>query len=122
MGITSIKPMSEIRLGNIFRVSAGGDVRARGPAPGRRPAPGWSGRGISVGFWNSTRILIPSLILSIFLGSLNGYALAYWRVKWAGWFFGILMLGAFIPYPVMLYRLVRMFAAVNLFQSIPTSC
>ena len=28
------------------------------------------------------------------------------------------MLGAFIPYPVMLYPLVRMFAAVNLFQSI----
>src|SRR6185369_10782584 len=33
--------------------------------------------------------------------------------------FAILMLGAFIPYPVMLYPLVRMFAFANMFQSIP---
>jgi glucose/mannose transport system permease protein len=118
MGITSIKPMSEIRMGNIFALPL---VITFEPW-----AQAWSAactglecKGIAVGFWNSMRILLPSLVLSILLGSINGYALAYWRVKWAGWFFGILMLGAFIPYPVMLYPLVRMFASVNLFQSIP---
>lgn len=118
MGITSIKPMAEIRMGNIFAFPI-----ALTFAPW---AQAWSSactglecKGIAVGFWNSMRILLPSLALSIFIGSINGYALAFWRVKWAGWLFGILMLGAFIPYPVMLYPLVRMFASVNLFQSIP---
>ncbi|MEO8151846.1 MAG: carbohydrate ABC transporter permease [Rhizobacter sp.] len=118
MGITSIKPMEEIRAGNIFALPL-----AITFAPW---AQAWSSActglecsGISVGFWNSARILIPSLALSILLGSINGYALAYWRVKWASSFFAVLMLGAFIPYPVMLYPLVRMFAMVNLFQSIP---
>ena len=118
MGITSIKPMAEIRLGNIFAFPLAVTFEPWAQA-WSSACTGLACNGISVGFWNSMRILLPSLALSILLGSINGYALAYWRVKWAGWFFGVLMLGAFIPYPVMLYPLVRMFAAVNLFQSIP---
>jgi glucose/mannose transport system permease protein len=118
MGITSIKPMSEIRAGNIFALPVAITFEPWAQA-WSSACTGLECRGISVGFWNSVRIMIPSLVLSILVGSINGYALAYWRVKWAGWFFAILMLGAFIPYPVMLYPLVRMFATVNLFQSIP---
>jgi glucose/mannose transport system permease protein len=118
MGITSIKPMDEIRLGNIFALPVAITFEPWAQA-WSTACTGLECNGISVGFWNSVRILIPSLVLSILLGSINGYALAYWRVRWAGWFFSILMLGAFIPYPVMLYPLVRMFAMVNMFQSIP---
>jgi len=118
MGITSIKPMSEIRMGNIFAFPVELTFAPWAQA-WSSACTGLECKGIAVGFWNSLRILLPSLALSIFLGSINGYALAFWRVKWAGWLFGILMLGAFIPYPVMLYPLVRMFASVNMFQSIP---
>jgi glucose/mannose transport system permease protein len=118
MGITSIKPMTEIRAGNIFALPLAITFEPWAQA-WSSACTGLECNGISVGFWNSVRILLPSLALSILLGSINGYALAYWRVKWAGWFFAILMLGAFIPYPVMLYPLVRMFASVNMFQSIP---
>ena len=52
------------------------------------------------------RILIPSVILSIVVGAVNGYALSFWRVKGANVMFGILLLGAFIPYQVLLYPLV----------------
>jgi glucose/mannose transport system permease protein len=118
MGITSIKPMDEIRLGNIFAFPVAVTFEPWAQA-WSTACTGLECNGISVGFWNSVRILIPSLVLSILLGSINGYALAYWRVRWAPWFFAVLMLGAFIPYPVMLYPLVRMFAMVNMFQSIP---
>ncbi len=118
MGITSIKPMSEIRMGNIFAFPVAITFEPWAQA-WSSACTGLECNGISVGFWNSVRILLPSLALSIIIGSINGYALTYWRVKWAGWFFAILMLGAFIPYPVMLYPLVRMFATVNMFQSIP---
>jgi glucose/mannose transport system permease protein len=118
MGITSIKPMEEIRMGNIFAWPVAITFEPWAKA-WSSACTGLECNGISVGFWNSVQILLPSLVLSIFLGSLNGYALAFWRVKWGNWAFSILMLGAFIPYPVMLYPLVRMFASVNLFQSIP---
>jgi glucose/mannose transport system permease protein len=62
--------------------------------------------GLSRGFWNSVRILIPSVILSIAIASVNGYALSNWRFKGSEAFFGVLMVGAFIPYQVMLYPIV----------------
>ena len=118
MGITSIKPMDEIRMGNIFALPVSLTFEPWAKA-WSSACTGLECRGISVGFMNSMKILLPSLVLSIFMGSLNGYALAFWRVKWANWAFSILMLGAFIPYQVMLYPLVRMFAMVNMFQSLP---
>ena len=51
------------------------------------------------------------MILSIAVGAVNGYALSFWRVKGANLLFGILLLGAFIPYQVMLYPLVRIVLA-----------
>lgn len=118
MGITSIKPMDEIRQGNIFAMPLAITFEPWAQA-WSSACTGLQCKGIAVGFWNSMEILVPSLLLSVFMGSLNGYALSFWKVKWANWLFGILMLGAFIPYPVMIYPLVRMFASVNMFQSIP---
>ncbi len=118
MGITSIKPMDEIRQGNIFAMPLAITFEPWAQA-WSSACTGLECKGIAVGFWNSMEILVPSLLLSVFMGSLNGYALSFWKVKWANWLFGLLMLGAFIPYPVMIYPLVRMFASINMFQSIP---
>ena len=65
--------------------------------------------GIQGGFWNSVRLAVPATILSVFLGALNGYALSFWRSKWGDLLFGILMLGAFVPFQVMIYPLVSWF-------------
>ena len=56
---------------------------------------------------------------SILLGALNGYALSFWRVRGANLLYGVLMLGCFIPYQVMMYPLVRMLASISLFSSLP---
>jgi glucose/mannose transport system permease protein len=52
------------------------------------------------------RITVPSVIISILIASVNGYALANWRFKGSEMFFTILIVGAFIPYQVMLYPIV----------------
>lgn len=65
--------------------------------------------GIQGGFWNSVRLVIPATVLSVFLGALNGYALSFWRSKWGDILFGIMMLGAFVPFQVMIYPLVAWF-------------
>ena len=117
MLMTSLKPMEEIRLGNIFALPQLWTIEPWIAA--------WSGactglecHGISVGFVNSVKILIPSVILSIAVGAVTGYALSFWRVKGANLMFGCLLLGAFIPYQVFIYPLVRLFAATGLYHSL----
>jgi len=117
MVMTSLKPMDEIRLGNILAVPAAMTFEAWSKA-WSSACTGLECNGISVGFWNSVRILIPSVILSILAGAINGYALSFWRVKGANVMFGILLLGAFIPYQVFLYPLVRIFSMTGIYNSL----
>lgn len=115
---TSFKPMDEIRSGNIFAIPLQFTLD-----PWREA---WSGactglscEGIRGGFWNSVAIVVPSTILPILLGAINGYALSFWRPRGAALLFGILMVGAFIPLQVMIYPLVRVLATLGLFGSLP---
>lgn len=117
MVVTSLKPMEEIRLGNILALPASMTFDAWTKA-WSSACTGLECNGISVGFWNSVRILIPSVILSIIAGAINGYALSFWRVKGANVMFGILLLGAFIPYQVFLYPLVRIFSMTGVYNSL----
>ena len=58
------------------------------------------------------------MALSIAIASVNGYALANWRFKGSEVFFTILILGAFIPYQVMLYPLVILLRELGLYGSL----
>src|SRR4249920_2039863 len=99
MVVTSLKGMPEIRLGNIFspplEITFEPWVKAWSTA-----CTGLNCDGLSRGFWNSVRITVPSVVLSIAIASVNGYALANWRFRGANAFFTILIVGAFIPYQV----------------------
>lgn len=117
MVVTSLKGMPEIRLGNIFappvEITFEPWVKAWAEA-----CTGLNCDGLSRGFWNSVRITIPSVIVSIAIASINGYALANWRFKGADTFFTILIFGAFIPYQVMLYPIVIMLREIGLYGSL----
>ncbi len=105
MVVTSLKGMPEIRLGNVFalpvEITFEPWVKAWSEA-----CTGINCEGLSRGFWNSVRIMVPSVIISIVIASVNGYALANWKFKGSEVFFTILIFGAFIPYQVMIYPIV----------------
>jgi len=117
MIVTSLKGMPEIRLGNIFsppvEITFQPWVKAWAEA-----CTGINCEGLSRGFGNSVRILIPSIVLSIAIASINGYALANWKFKGSEVFFTILIVGAFIPYQVMLYPLVIILRELGLYGNI----
>lgn len=117
MVVTSLKGMPEIRLGNIFArpvdVTFEPWVKAWSQA-----CTGLYCEGISAGFWNSLKITIPSVIVSIAIASVNGYALANWKFKGSEVFFTILLFGAFIPYQVMLYPLVIITRELGIFGTL----
>jgi len=117
MVVTSLKGMPEVRLGNIFsppmEITFEPWVKAWATA-----CTGLNCDGLSRGFWNSVRITVPSVILSIAIASVNGYALANWRFKGSETFFAILIFGAFIPYQVMIYPIVIMLREIGLYGSL----
>ena len=117
MIVTSLKGMPEIRLGNVFGppmdITFEPWVRAWSEA-----CTGINCDGLSRGFGNSVRILIPSVLLSIAIASVNGYALSNWKFKGSEVFFTIFIIGAFIPYQTMLYPIVIMLREMGLMGSI----
>jgi len=118
MIVTSLKGMPEIRLGNIFQppieVTFEPWIKAWSQA-----CTGLNCDGLSRGFWNSVKITLPSVIVSIAIASVNGYALANWRFKGANLFFTILIFGAFIPYQIMIYPLVILLRDLGIYTKLP---
>ncbi len=118
MLMTSVKTMEEIQLGSIFALPVSWTFEPW-RAAWSEACTGIACEGIRGGFLNSVAIAVPSTVLPILFGALNGYALSLWRPRGAGLLFGILMTGAFIPVQVMMYPLVRILATLGLFGTLP---
>lgn len=118
MIVTSLKTMAEIRQGQLFALPASLNfaawVRAWSTA-----CTGLDCNGVSAGFLNSIKIAVPSVILSISVAAWTGYALCFWRARGSQIIFAILLVGAFIPFQVFIYPLVRIFSALGLFGTLP---
>ena len=117
MTVTSLKGLEEVRLGNIFapplEITFEPWVKAWTSA-----CTGLYCEGLKVGFMNSVIITVPSVIVSIAVGSVNGYALAHWRFKGSEIFFTILLVGSFIPYQVMIYPLVLLTSKMGIYSTL----
>ena len=118
MVATSLKDLDQVREGNIFaiplRASFDAWIKAWDTA-----CTGLYCEGLKVGFWKSVQITVPSVLASIAIASVNGYALSYWRFRGSEVFFTILIIGSFIPYQVMLYPLVIITREMGIFGTLP---
>jgi len=117
MVMTSMKGMPEVRLGNIFappvEITFQPWVKAWSEA-----CTGLNCDGLSRGFWNSVLITVPSVIVSIAIASVNGYALINWKFKGSDVFFTILIFGSFIPYQIMLYPIVILLREMGIYGTL----
>jgi glucose/mannose transport system permease protein len=117
MVVTSLKGLEEVRLGNIFapplEITFEPWVKAWDYA-----CTGLYCEGLKVGFWKSVYITVPSVIVSIAVGSVSGYALANWRFKGSEFFFLVLLIGSFIPYQVFLFPLVILTSNLGIYSTI----
>jgi glucose/mannose transport system permease protein len=117
MVMTSLKGMPEIRIGNIFAPPLEVTFDAWGKA-WNSACTGLYCEGLKVGFLNSVKITVPSVIVSIAIASINGYALANWRFKGSEFFFTVLLVGSFVPYQVMLYPLVIITSWLGIYSTL----
>ncbi|WP_320203618.1 carbohydrate ABC transporter permease [Agrobacterium rosae] len=118
MVVTSLKPMAEIRDGNLFALPHAPSLAAWTKAWGTA-CTGRVCEGISPGMLNSFKIAIPGTLFPVILGALNGYALSFWRFRGANWVFTALLISTFIPIQVFIFPLVRMMTVTGLFGSLP---
>ena len=117
MLITSVKNLDEIRDGNIFFPGSHFSLDSWYKA-WDTVCTGLYCNGIKVGFWNSVKITVPSVIVSIAVASVSGYSLANWPFRFAELFFTVLIVGSFIPYQVMLYPLVLLTRNLGIFSTL----
>ena len=116
MVVTSLKTMNEIREGNLFSLPNSINFESWKIA--------WTGRGEGTSdvflkpyFFNSLKIAIPALIISTFLGALNGYALTKWKFKGANLIFLLFLFGTFIPYQAILLPMARTLGLLGISNS-----
>ncbi len=65
-------------------------------------------------------LVIPSSIISAFLGSMNGFVLSRWRFPGANVVFTLILFGMFIPYQAVMLPLMKMVLTMGLPSGIPT--
>ncbi|HVY19943.1 MAG TPA: carbohydrate ABC transporter permease [Bauldia sp.] len=117
MVITSLKTMPEVLASNVL---------APPQAPTVQPwidawlhaCTGGDCSGLHPGFFNSVKITVPAVIVSIGISSLTGYALSFWNYRGANVFFLLLVFGAFVPYQVVLYPLILALRTAHLFSTL----
>lgn len=114
---TSLKDMSEIRAGNVLALPLHPGFAAWAHA-WLTACTGLDCNGINVGFWNSVKITVPTVILSVFVGAITGYTLSFWKFKGTDLLFGVLVMAIFIPYQVFIYPMVRLSAGLGLYGTL----
>jgi glucose/mannose transport system permease protein len=116
MIVTSLKSMDEIRLGHIFALPMNPTLEAWDIA-WNKASSGFAAHGLKSGFWNSVAILVPSLLMSVAVSSVCGYALAFWKVKGGNVLLSLLLVCAFIPFPIIMYPLIKITAALKIYNT-----
>lgn len=119
---TSLKTLPEIRTGSILSLPIGLNFEAWSIA--------WSGDktvqcdtgvvcvGMAPYFWNSIVMAVPAVLISTMIGALNGYLLTKWTFKGANIIFGMLLLGCFIPFQVILLPMAQILGKLGLSGSL----
>jgi glucose/mannose transport system permease protein len=115
--VTSLKSMDQIRQGDIFALPWSVNFDAWVTA-WTKSCSGTSCHGVQAGFVTSLEILFPSLVLSIAVSSVTGYALALWNVRWANTFLFILFVCAFVPFQIIMVPLIVITGFMKIYGTI----
>jgi glucose/mannose transport system permease protein len=110
---TSIKTLDQIRDGNLLDFPLAPTTAAWSKA-WSQACTGVRCEGLAPYFWNSVQMVVPAVLISSLIGSLNGYVLAHWRFPGHNVVFTALMVGCFIPFQVVILPMARLLGMADL--------
>ena len=114
---TSLKSLEEIRTGSLIDLPREVTFDAWKTA-WSSACTGIQCEGLKPFFWNSVLLAVPAVIISTFIGALNGYVLSQWKFKGANLIFSLMLFGCFIPFQVVLLPMARVLGLIHLAGSI----
>ncbi len=113
MLVNSIKPLDEIRGGNLVSLPLAPTIEPWLQAWSKAQI-GVQPTGLKPYFLNSFLMVIPAVILSTAIGALNGYVLTQFKVRGATLIFGLLLFSVFIPFQIVLIPMARLLGELGL--------
>lgn len=113
MLLTSFKSMDDIRRGNLVSWPEAFTLAAWTKA-WSEACVGADCVGVRPFFVNSLRMAIPSVLISTFIGSLNGYALSQWRFRGSDALFSLAMIGCFLPFQIVILPMAQLLGKAGL--------
>ena len=113
MLVNSVKPLEEIRQGNMLAfpqvftlepwIQAWGEAQIGVQPTGLKPY-----------FINSLVMVVPAVIISTLLGAINGYVLTKWQFPGHRIVFGLMLFSCFIPFQIVLIPMARILGILDL--------
>lgn len=113
MLITAFKSLDDIRQGNLLSLPIVWSIEAWSKA-WSSACTGASCEGLHNYFLNSIKMTIPSVLISTWLGALNGYVLSMWRFKGSDILFTFILVGCFIPFQVVLLPMAHLLGSLGI--------
>lgn len=115
--LTSLKTMQDINGGSILSLPSELTVAPWRKAWAQACVGGRCG-GLSIWFWNSVEIVVPSLLLSLVFGSIAGFCLCRVGGRLARILHCFFAIAIFIPAQSILYPMVYFVSKINMFGTI----
>ncbi|MEF2071089.1 carbohydrate ABC transporter permease [Consotaella aegiceratis] len=113
MVVNSVKPLSEIRGGNMLALPQN-TTFAPWKSAWNEAQIGVSATGLAPYFINSILMVVPAVAISLILGAINGYVLTKWRFPGANVVFSLMLLSCFIPFQIVLIPMARILGMIGL--------
>jgi glucose/mannose transport system permease protein len=113
MIVNSLKPLDEIRSGNLMALPHDWTV-APWLSAWSTAQIGVQPTGLRPFFINSFLLVIPAVAISTLIGALNGYILTQFKFRGANLMFGLMLLTVFIPFQIVLIPMAKTLGLLGL--------
>ena len=109
--MTSIRPVSDINTGNVFGWPSSFQLLENYTAVFQRS-------NAAIYFWNSIKITVPTVVISVGLACLAGYALAIYRFRGSLTLFFIFVAGNFVPFQILMVPVRNLSVSAGLYDTV----
>ncbi|WP_280156429.1 carbohydrate ABC transporter permease [Piscinibacter sp. XHJ-5] len=113
MVVNSLKPLDEIRSGNLMSLPLTWTLEPWRTAWSTAQI-GVQPTGLKPYFINSFLLVVPSVVISTLIGALNGYILTQYRFRGAHLLFAAMLFSVFIPYQIVLIPMAKTLGVLGL--------
>ncbi|MBK1613216.1 sugar ABC transporter permease [Rubrivivax gelatinosus] len=114
---TSLKDMAQVREGSLLSLPTSPSLEAWARA-WSSACTGTDCGGLKPFFMNSVLMVVPAVLVSTALGSVNGYVLSKWRFRGSETMFALMLFGVFMPMQVVLLPMSQVLGWLGIASSI----